>query len=192
MKLSDLFKIKFNFFTDDCGSSISSIDPIYLNTNNLKQRLLIQELKSAVNKHDLATLQCLVNKGANIRASSELLFQANQLKIVQFLVEHGANVNVANENNETSLFGASFEGHNNIVKYLLEKGANPSVTSRMETPIFSAIRGAHYRGSRRTKKKYLEIIKNLVESGSDINFLNLRKNSPLAVAVILNEYEISK
>ena len=145
-----------------------------------------------MNKNDLATLECLVNKGANINGSSELLFQATQLKIVQFLVEHGANVNVANDVKETPLFGASFEGHHDIVKYLLEHGANANATARMETPIFSAIRGAHYRGTRRTKKKYLEIIKNLVENDADINVQNLRKNSPLAVAVILNEYEIAK
>ena len=47
--------------------------------------------------------------------------------IFRYLVEHGANVNEADEEGETSLYQACEEGHEGIIEYLIEHGADGDV-----------------------------------------------------------------
>lgn len=46
-----------------------------------------------------------------------------RMQIVRFLVEEGANLEIANRHGHTSLMIACYRGHIEIVKYLLGKGA---------------------------------------------------------------------
>ena len=49
----------------------------------------------------------------------------NNLEACIWLLENGANVNLAMRTGWTALHAASKNGHNDIIQYLLEKGANP-------------------------------------------------------------------
>ena len=70
---------------------------------------------------------------------------SNNLKIVQYLVEHGADVNATRDMNFTSLMDASRKGYNDIVQYLLEKGADPELMdSSGRKALHSAARGGHF------------------------------------------------
>ena len=57
--------------------------------------------------------------------------------IVKYLVEHGVNINKANEDGETPLFSAARNGA--IIKYLVEHGVDINkVNSNGHTPSFMA------------------------------------------------------
>lgn len=47
--------------------------------------------------------------------------------MVRFLMEHGAQVSANTRASYTPLHQAAQQGHNNVVRYLLEHGANPNV-----------------------------------------------------------------
>ena len=52
-----------------------------------------------------------------------LHYKKNYKDIVEYLVSHGANVNITNKYGETPLHIASENGNKNIVEYLVSHGA---------------------------------------------------------------------
>jgi ankyrin len=50
---------------------------------------------------------------------------------VKLLVKHGASVNVQSQNGFTPLYMAAQENHDNVVKFLLSKGANQSLATEV-------------------------------------------------------------
>ena len=54
------------------------------------------------------------------------------IEIVEYLVEHGANVNVSDNDGITPLHDACRGGHKEIVEYLVEHGANVNVSDNDE------------------------------------------------------------
>jgi ankyrin repeat protein len=80
-------------------------------------------------------VQCLClsySEHANAQSESTVslfIFLAgkNDIPRVKQLVESGININVQNKYGETALIRASQAGHVEMVKYLLTKGANPSI-----------------------------------------------------------------
>jgi ankyrin repeat protein len=156
-------------------------------------------IQSAIGNNDLATFECLIRKiSNNATIISKTLFQAAQygnLEMVQFLVENAslADINVLNEIGETPLFGATYEGHLKIVNYLLDKGADVNVKARhLETPLFEAIRGCHYKHYRTINcQNYVKIIEKLKDKGADVNVTNRRDYSPLALASNFGQFDIA-
>lgn len=51
---------------------------------------------------------------------------SGRLDIVKYLIEHGADVNLANTYNNTSIMIAAYKGHAHVVDTLLKNGANPN------------------------------------------------------------------
>ncbi len=63
--------------------------------------------------------------------------------MAEYLVESGADVHIANRFNNTCLMIAAFKGHLSVVKFLLEKGANPNTAGKpafcsLSAPLYSA------------------------------------------------------
>ena len=81
-----------------------------------------------------------------------------RLDIVQYLVEHGAKINISDAFNNTCLMIAASKGHLNVVKYLLSIGSNPDVVSNCGN---TALHFAAERG-------HLDVIKCLLEKGAQI------------------------
>ena len=89
---------------------------------------------SLLNKDDdaLEPVRILLDQGANINAQTSegetaLLIaglSTNNLDLVALLVERGADVNLPNENGCTPLMDAAELGKNDILKYLLNNGAD--------------------------------------------------------------------
>ena len=58
------------------------------------------------------------------------------LEAVKFLLEHGADINAANDNGQTALHGAASAANPEVSKFLLEHGANPSLKDNIgRTPL---------------------------------------------------------
>jgi ankyrin repeat protein len=56
---------------------------------------------------------------------------AGQEDVVKLLVKQGASVNMQSQNGFTPLYMAAQENHDNVVKFLLSKGANQSLATEV-------------------------------------------------------------
>lgn len=59
------------------------------------------------------------------------LLSAGQEEVARILVEHGAGVNKQSLNGFTPLYMAAQENHDDVVKYLLSKGANQTLATEV-------------------------------------------------------------
>ncbi|EPF5079387.1 ankyrin repeat domain-containing protein [Yersinia enterocolitica] len=69
-------------------------------------------------------VEALVNAGADVNGLIGSIFplaMAGNVEVAQALVEHGADVNLANKNGETAIF---FNKNVDVIKFLISKGAN--------------------------------------------------------------------
>ena len=82
-----------------------------------------------------------------------------QLEIVKYLVEHGADLNAKDEDNETAFILASKCGHLGIAKFLVETGADVNAEGKFG---WTALIYASRRGN-------LEMVKYLVENVANVN-----------------------
>jgi ankyrin repeat protein len=101
------------------------------------------------------------------------------LDMVKLFVDAGMDVNV--RSNDTALIAAAYYNRLDVVKYLIENGANVSYGTYYIDPIVAAVRG----GS-------VDIVKFLIASGSDVNDIGYDKATPLYVAAEMGRTEIAK
>ena len=104
----------------------------------------------------------------------------NSVKIVNFLLKAGADINQNNRFGETALMIAVGFGRKEVVKMLLEAGANVNIPNLSGT---TALIGASGFGC-------VKIVKMLVKAGADVNFIGAGKQTPLITACIYNIPEI--
>ena len=76
--------------------------------------------------------------------------------LANYICTHGEDVNVESGNHGTPLRAASYSGHIDVVRVLLDHGANVNTIDKKKTPLYSAYRGG-----------YLKIMRLLLEHGSD-------------------------
>lgn len=96
------------------------------------------EFSSAVVEGNIAVVQKYLDAGTikvndTFFAWSPLLSAAsrNQLQMVKFLVEHGADINYKHPILKmTSAAFATYDGNNELLEYLLQKGADPNIKMR--------------------------------------------------------------
>jgi ankyrin repeat protein len=91
----------------------------------------------AAAKGDLAKVQRLVEKGADINYQHSSLFgrasplfaasSKGQLGVVKYLVENGADINAKTRDGSVPLHNAAYLGHFAVVQYLVENGADINV-----------------------------------------------------------------
>ncbi|KAF3288586.1 hypothetical protein TWF970_005649 [Orbilia oligospora] len=139
-------------------------------------------LDAAVYKRDAGSVKLLVENGAICTNDPidlhgrTLLHQAVQItstEIIQLLIDHGASVDIQDDNHRTPLFLAAGEGKKEVVELMLRNGA--SIDSRDingNTVLFFAI----FRGNQ-------EMIQFLLDHGSQINLKNKNDFTPLFFAM---------
>ena len=112
-----------------------------------------KEIMSAALRGDLAAVQELIAKGADVDAKSDgagritALIGASQeghSEIARLLLTNGADINVKDRNGETALMLASYYGHKKVVQVLLAKGAYVNANNeRGETALMLASQKGH-------------------------------------------------
>ena len=137
-------------------------------------------LEYAAINGDIATIQDLINKGADVNAADNNGFTAlegasqhGHLEIVRLLVEKGANVNTKTEKGHTALMAAAQYGHSNIVQFLLDKGADVNssyITGK--TPLMAA-----------TENHHTDTVKMLLDKGADVNLKRRDGKTALSIAI---------
>lgn len=135
--------------------------------------------------------------GAKMVAATTLFAAADRgdLDMVKFLVERGANLEIASEGGSyayewSPIYAAVVSGHEEIVKYLLDHGANPNHGRNTgRTPLHAA-----------AEKGHLRVVQYLVDHGADIDLngtFSIGKHywfnlSPITYALLESNHEIVK
>ncbi|QTF49830.1 putative ank repeat-containing [Acanthamoeba polyphaga mimivirus] len=171
---------------------------------NLKTECLLSE---NINKHygpynrtvlinsaitgDLSNVKTLIEHGANIDEQASNLNTAlleaihfRHEKIAMYLISANANVNTINIDQRTPLFVAAREGFLDIVKVLIENGADPDIPDiDGMTSYLIAVKNSHYTVAEfileDVKKKYFldefDYSSNILRSGKSERIKNVEK-----------------
>ena len=126
----------------------------------------------------LDAMKLLLKDGASVDAQSQsgataLIWAATDLAKVRLLIDHGANVNLATKRRRTALLVAAMSDPSaEIVKLLIEKGADPKAVDFLKTtPLRAATLGND-----------TETIRMLIDAGVDVNAADLPGITPLMMA----------
>jgi ankyrin repeat protein len=94
--------------------------------------------------------------------------EKNRIRIVEYLIRHGANVNVQNPNGKTALVYAVNEKNADIVQLLLENNANPNLTYGRDNDHVLPLA---------VSRKCVKCVRYLLASGRVDNFVILYANA---------------
>lgn len=156
---------------------------------------MIKELKDAIgfgdNKKAIELLQNMTSLDeADENGITPLMYAADQCneKLVQYLVENGANVNLQNNLGESALHMVAgyqymgfdgYEGRKKITRILLENGANPNIKdAEGNTPLHYSVFKMHH-----------EIENTILEYSGDYDLKNSRGMGALEFAVLKKDEE---
>lgn len=146
----------------------------------------VNMLFSAIKKKDLASLTSLVNTGADVNAKNEqqqtLLMlsvipdfknsnvidllntqtENNDMKIISFLIQKGANIHAQDQLGNTALIYAVEVQNIDAIKLLIKYGANVNATNKKQ-------QHALFFAPTFEKSSMYSIMRLLLDSGSDVN-----------------------
>jgi ankyrin repeat protein len=179
------------------------MNPLLLATDSGREEFAIFLLEKGANANakdsdGLTALHYAMRKGISVlrggtdnenNADQDYLFRPNMIRLVNALLDHGANPNAriarslrrlgVNDRPMLSLAGATpfllaaGTADIGIMRVLLAKGADPKLTTLDNTtPLMLAAGVGRWRGDTRSKeeaKQALEAVKLLVELGADVN-----------------------
>ncbi len=145
-------------------------------------------LEIAMSKKDLRYSRLLIAAGANVNriksSSSPLIRAVEQVrpKLVQLLINAGADLKLSNYSQETALHIATRKTDKHLMQILLKAGANPNARNRSrETPLLIAI-----------KHKNEALIQILLSYKANINLANSFGQTPLHSAVLAQNLPITR
>ena len=100
-------------------------------------------------------------------------YQSCSIQTVQAIIKHGANVNAVNNRNQTALWLACSDGREDVVKCLLDTGADPTITdTNGDSSLHSAIDG----------RCSTVILQQIIVHGAQVNAANKDGATPLLLA----------
>ena len=142
--------------------------------------LLDHGAKADAGNEDGETALSLVSRG-------EYHPQSNGVRIVQSLLERGADVNGQPKAFWTPLNWASFRGRLDIVRVLLDRGAT-LVTKKNFRTALHAVSGGEYE----SQEDGARIAQLLLDRGADVNAQNIYHETPLLLAAISGKPELAR
>ncbi len=133
-------------------------------------------LVTAAAKGDLGSVKSYIKKGENVNQKNRARWTAlayavkfNYMNVVEYLVEHGADVDLTVNTGETPLQVALKNGSFDIAKYLVSKGADVNKPDLMSmSPLAWAV-----------KDNNMDKVKFLVSNGANVNQQNISGRTPL-------------
>lgn len=147
-------------------------------------------LFEAVEKGDLAQLELLISKGADVNLKDpngltplHIAAKEGHVDIAAFLIKNRAEVNArAGEYGLTPLHWAAWKGHKRVVEMLIDAGAQVNVhTAAGHTPFRIAVDFGH-----------IDIVRLLMSKGADIEVVDNWNVTPLFSAVSTNRLDLIK
>ena len=106
-------------------------------------------------------------------SSVPVSYQPCNIQTVQAIIKHGADVNAMNNKSQTALWFACCDGRMDLVKILLNKGADPNISDQNgESSLHAAMYGMCSS----------ETTQELIDHGANVNALNKDGASPLLLA----------
>ena len=142
-------------------------------------------LREAAYKGELRAVKYLINNGADVNGGvsggeeNPLMKAAryNYLKMAEFLVEKGADLESTNYDGNTPLQFAAYEGKITMVKFLLEKGADINAKNKTN---WNALMQAALEG-------FEEVTIFLLENGSEMDVIGTEKGGTALMLAALND-----
>ncbi|XP_055245172.1 ankyrin repeat and KH domain-containing protein 1 isoform X32 [Gorilla gorilla gorilla] len=134
-------------------------------------------------------VKVLLNEGANIEDHNENghtplmeAASAGHVEVARVLLDHGAGINThSNEFKESALTLACYKGHLDMVRFLLEAGADQEhKTDEMHTALMEACMDGH-----------VEVARLLLDSGAQVNMPADSFESPLTLAACGGHVELA-
>ena len=185
------------------------------------------QLLDAVINNNLEKVKNLIKHGADIDIKDNeykmtpLMYAIHfgYTDMANFFIDNNAKLDEQNTYGETALIRAVNAGNIDIVKKLIEHGADVNTKDETETTAFNYVKDIEdekiqediiklLNNAEQIRQKYLqklnnqlfeavqdenlEEVKNLIEQGADVNAQNSTKSTPLMIAAFLNNKKIVK
>jgi ankyrin repeat protein len=149
-----------------------------------------QELIEAARENNLPEVERLLSVGADVDAKDEFVGSTplhwatknGHMQVFQALLDHGADMEVANNNGWNPLHMACCQGQLAVVNELLSRGAN---TEAKDSEGDTALHWASLKG-------HMAIVKALLSCGADILAVNNEGNLPVHRAVSRGRSAVAK
>ena len=133
-----------------------------------------QRFFSSVRSGNISEMKKMLLQGADIdfiqdkRSALVFAAEAGDEKVVKFLMEKGAKIDLKNNDGESALMRAIYYNNVEVVEQLLEHGAQPNQTNKegMTALVYACSNFLN----KTTKRKQMSIVKLLLKHGAQINF----------------------
>lgn len=114
-----------------------------------------------------------------------------KLATVKRLVESGANINCINSDRETPLIKASQRCHLDVIRYLLDSGADPKVASSIgNTALLQLLSSPESVG--KDESLINEVASEMIRRGADVNGMNYSDMSAVFFTVMAGRMKLLK
>ena len=131
----------------------------------------------AIERDNAELVRLAIEKGVDIKKNEVInfvLFQSENLEIIDILLKAGANINGDGEQSEIPLSTALKGTNKEVIEYLINHGADVSLKNKYKnTPLHYAV--AYSRGD-----SYF--VESLLKLGVNANAINVSKRTPLDIA----------
>lgn len=167
-----------------------------------QDKSILLERAASNNKKDM--VKFLISYGADIKNAC-VLHNTQDVNMIKWLLDKGADINLADSSSKTALYRAAWSGQYQKVQFLIHKGSTLSAEDNLEVIARNITNNHNVRiiklliehGGAKisdptliTKAKNLNMLSFLVAEGLDINTSDEQGNTVLHYAVKANNYQL--
>ncbi len=191
------------FFYDICyRCNLEIIDLVLDKIEKEKRTTIYQTAMQAASRREKDSIELmtkLLDRGANVKGSFYFAALNGNIEAMEFLLQHGADLDETNSINKSGLYYAIENGHLDAVRFLLEKGASITAGKGILEALKTAVEKGHAEivdlllenGVNKhglltiaAENGQIEVMKVLLMRGANPNETNQEGHTPLTSAVI--------